>query len=120
IEQWKSRALVETNPKMALPALLSVARLGGKDAQGDLFQSLAKIQLSSLDEQRQLDKLRVIEVSVARSGKPGAEIVKTVIDELNPLYPAKSDALNRELGQILLALDAPDAVAKTVKLLATT
>ena len=119
-EQWKSRALSETDPKIALVALLSVARLGGPDAQPDLFKALAKIPFSSLDEQRQLDKLRVIEVSMSRNHTPSPEATKQIIDELDPLYPAKTLPLNRELGQILLALNAPDAVAKSMKLLTST
>jgi putative heme-binding domain-containing protein len=78
---------------------------------------LARIPISSLDEDRQLEKLRVIEVAVSRDGKPSAEAAKAIIGELDPLYPAKTEALNRELCQILLALNAPDAVAKTVTLL---
>jgi putative heme-binding domain-containing protein len=117
LEQWKSRAVAETNPKAALTALLSLARLGGKESQPDLFKALSKIAFSSLDEQGQLNKLRVIEVSIARNGKPAEEQIKQIIGELDPLYPAKTDPLNRELSQILLALEAPSAVAKTMKLL---
>jgi putative heme-binding domain-containing protein len=117
IEQWKSRALSESNPKAALLALLSVARLGGAGAQDDLYEALAKIPAASLDEQGKLEKLRIIEVAVARNGKPSAESVSKIIAELDPLYPAQSQPLNHELCQVLLALEAPDAVAKTVKLL---
>ena len=115
VEQWLSRALSESNPKAALVALLSVARLGGPTAQADLFKALAKIPAADLDEQGKLEKLRVIEVAVSRNGKPSPEATRQVIGELDPLYPATSESLNRELSQVLLALDAPDAVAKSVK-----
>ncbi|NIP95275.1 MAG: hypothetical protein GWO24_18245, partial [Akkermansiaceae bacterium] len=36
---------------------------------------------------------------------------------INPLYPAKTDALNRELVAMLVYLEAPDVVAKTVPLM---
>jgi putative heme-binding domain-containing protein len=118
VEQWKSRALAETNPEAALTALLSVARLGGTEAQGDLFKALAKFPLSQIkDEAQQLEKLRVIEVSLSRQGKPGADLSNLLIAELSPLYPAKSIPLNRELCQILLALDAPNAIDRTLRLL---
>jgi hypothetical protein len=111
VAEWKDKALAESDPKAALVALLSVARLGGSDAKADLFKALAKIPMASPDEEHQLDKLRVIEVAVSRDGKPSAEEAKTIIAELDPMYPAKTWSLNRELSQILLALDAPDAVA---------
>ncbi len=119
LNQWKERALAETNPTAALTILLSVARLGGTDGQGELVKALARFPFSQLkDEAQQLEKLRVIEVSISRQGKPAVELAAPIIAELSPLYPAKSIPLNRELCQILLALDAPDTIARTLKLLA--
>ncbi len=119
IEQWKARALSEMNPTAALTALLSVARLGGASSQGDLFKALARFPLAKLkDEAQQLEKLRVIEVAISRQGKPAVELAAPLIAELSPLYPAATISLNRELCQILLALDAPDTIARTLKLVA--
>lgn len=119
IASWKDRALSEKNPTAALTILLSVARLGGTEAQGDLIRALAKFPLSKIQSEAQkLEKLRVIEVALSRQGKPAAELAAPLIAELSPLYPANSIALNRELCQILLALEAPDTIARTLKLLA--
>lgn len=119
IASWKDRALAETNPEAAMTILLSIARLGGTEAQGDLFKSLAKFPLSSLKtEAQQLEKLRIIEVSIARQGKPATELAAPLIADLSPHYPAATAPLNRELCQILLALDAADTIARTLKLLA--
>lgn len=122
VAQWKEKALAESKPEAAMTALLAVARLGGKDAETDLFKSLAKFPISSLAPAQQLEKIRVIEVAISRDGKPSAEQAQQIIAELDPIFPAKGDAaqaqsLNRELCQVLLALGAPDATAKTVKLL---
>lgn len=118
VAEWKEKALTETNPKAALVALLALARLGGHDAEADLFKALAKIKMSDLDEEHQLEKLRVIEVAIARDGVPDA--ASQTVEELEPFFPARSFDLNRELSQIMLRLGAPDAVAKTVKLLDST
>lgn len=64
-----------------------------------------------------MNKLRVIEVSVARHGVPAGDIAKQVIDDAAPLYPAASQPVNRELCQVLIALNAPNAVEKTIALL---
>ena len=119
IEQWQGRALAETNPTAAMTALLSVARLGGASSQSDVFNALAKFPFASLkDDAQRMEKLRVIEVAISRQGKPAAELAAPLIAELSPLYPAASVPLNRELCQILLALDAPAAVPRTLQLLA--
>ena len=119
VEQWKSRAFAETNPSAALTALLAIARLGDAQCQADLFRALARFPLPQLKgEAQQLEKLRVIEVSLSRQGKPPPELAAALIAELNPLYPAKAFPLNRELCQILLALNAPETIARTLELVA--
>src|SRR5689334_18384055 len=73
--------------------------------------------MNTLNEEQQLLKLRVIELSFIRQGKPDADLIQLGISKLDPLYPSKSQAMNRELCQILLYLGAPDAIAKTLALL---
>ena len=104
VDRWTSR------PQASLTALLALARVGPAEAQAELFKALAR-------HPADLDKLRVIQVSIARHGKPADEAVRSLVAELSPLYPSKSAALNAELCQLLLALEAPDAVSKTVALL---
>ena len=118
LDQWRQKALDEREPTTALNALLALARVGPGNAQQDILLTLSKIQIPRNDEQRLLEKLRVIQVSIARQGKPQSDLAAQTAMELDPLYPAKTFALNRELCQVLLALDAPTAVAKTMKLLA--
>ena len=117
IDQWKAKALEEKNPRAALVALLALARYGTSQELPDLLAAANKFPFASLDETQQIDKLRLLQVAISRLGKPNAEGAAKIIAELNPVYPAKTVQLNTELCQILLALDAPDAVAKTVSLL---
>jgi putative heme-binding domain-containing protein len=118
VDQWKALALEQKQPQAAFTGLLALARLGGTELQADLFKALSRFPAGKLDEPLQLEKLRVIEVSIARHGKPSDETLKSLIAEWSPLYPSKSVALNSELCQVLLALEAPDAVTKTMELLA--
>jgi len=117
VEQWRSRALEETHPQAALTALLALARCGEKQTQRELLTALSRLPLSSLSSSQQFEKLRVMEVSISRQGIPAADQSAQLISELDPVYPGTSGALNRELCQVLLALGAHDAVAKTMALL---
>jgi len=117
VDQWKDKALAETRPQAAMDALLALARMSGSDSQKDLLAALGRFPLTMLIKDLQLQKLRVIEVSMSRQGKPSGALAESVISELDSLYPNESEFMNRELCQILLALDAPGAVAKTVALL---
>jgi putative heme-binding domain-containing protein len=114
---WQGRALAEKDTETGLTALLALGRCGGKETQRDLLLALKKFPLSGLSQEQELLKLRVIEVSFCRHGPPAADLAQLAIEKLDPLYPAASEEVNRELCQLLLYLQAPDAVAKTMALL---
>ena len=115
VAEWKDRALRESNPTTALTALLALARLGGPESQPALVAALARIPMAGLSEEDQVAKIRVVEVSASRNGVP--ERAEDLVKELDAVFPAKSIALNRELAQTLIALNAPDAVAKSARLM---
>ncbi len=117
VAEWKARALAETKPEGAFTALLALARLGGGESQADLLASLARFPAASLDKGQLLDKLRVLEVSISRQGTPSAALARPSVTELQAPYPAKDIEVNRELCQVLLALDPQGSVAKTLALL---
>ena len=64
-----------------------------------------------------LNKLGVIEVSIARHGVPTGETAKQLVADVDSIYPAGSESMNRELCQILISLNAPNAVARKISLL---
>jgi len=116
VKLWKSRALVETDPQAAVTALLALARCGDRETQNDLLYSLQRFPLALLSEDQLLEALRVLELSFARQGKPDGFLARQVVDELEPLYPANSEAVNRELVQLLVFLESPNVAAKTLAL----
>jgi putative heme-binding domain-containing protein len=119
LAQWKNRSLTETDPTRGLNALLALARVGDTNVQHDLLNSLLRFPIDSLSEQLKLLKLRVLQLSVLRQGRPNDKTRRALIDELGRYYPATSWPLNRELCRLLLDLDAPNAVGRTLDLLAS-
>jgi putative heme-binding domain-containing protein len=114
VNLWKARALAGKNPDAGLTALLALARCGGKEAQNDLLGAMKNFPLSSLTEEQKLAKLRVIGLSFIRQGRPSPEMAALAIEKLNAVYPAPTEALNRELSQLLIYLGAPDVISKTL------
>lgn len=114
---WTDRALAETDTQTGLTALLALARCGGKETQSGLLAALKKFPWSGLSQEQELLKLRILEVSFCRQGRPSGGPAQQAIATLDPLYPAGRQEVNRELCQLLLYLQAPDAVAKTMGLL---
>ena len=117
VVEWKDRALAETNANAGITALLALARCGGKETQDPLLHALAKFPIDSLSDSQKLEKLRVIELSFIRQGHPDAELTKLAIEKLDRQYPSKSEWMNRELCELLIYLQAPDVVEKTIALL---
>jgi putative heme-binding domain-containing protein len=117
VEGWQAKALAEKQPDAAFTALLALVRLGGADAQPAILKALAAFPSAKLSDDQLLEKLRVIEVSIARQGVPSGETAQLLLADVDPLYPAKTEFLNRELCQILLAVNAPNAVARSVALM---
>jgi putative heme-binding domain-containing protein len=115
---WKDRALAETNPQAGLEALLALARCGGKETQNDLLGALKKFPFDTLTEEQKLEKLRLLQLSFIRQGRPTPDMAALAVEKLNRLYPATSERMNRELVQLLIYLNAPDVIAKTLALLA--
>ena len=118
VATWQNRALSESDAQGGLTALLALARCGGKETQHDLLMALRKFPLQSLPENQQLEKLRVIQLSYTRQGRPDAELVNLTIEKLGAMFPSKSDRVNRELVQVLIYLEAPGVAAKTLELIA--
>ena len=118
VEQWQSKALAEKNPDAALTALLALARLGPKEVQPKLLTVLMLFPFDTLTDAQKLEKLRVVQVSIARQGVPAEALAQQVITQVDPLFPSNNESIDREACQILLALNAPNAVAKTVAKLA--
>lgn len=118
VATWQARALAEASTDGGLTALLALARVGGKSVQEDCLKALAKWPLPSLTERQQLDKLRVVQVSLARNGLPSPELAQMAVGKLGAIYPNASGLVNREVSQLLIALGAPDVVGKTLALMA--
>ena len=117
ISEWQQRALNETDPQILTQAAIALARHGKQDLKNSLFNALTRIDYAKLSSAQQLDLLRAFELIVSRMGKPEGAARSQAIAYLDAHYPANANDLNRMLSKILVHIDAPGAVEKTVSLL---
>jgi len=117
VNLWQDRALKEKKTEAALNALLALARCGNTNLESKLLDSLYS-HIGSVPEPQMLEFLRVTEVTFSRMGPPSQKTAQKVVKRLNRLYPAKTEPMNRELCQILIFLQAPNVVNKTLDLVA--
>jgi putative heme-binding domain-containing protein len=117
VAEWRDRAFAEKDPKGLINAMLAVARQGNANDVDNIVGRLLSLDFSSLSQGDQLTWLRTLEVAFARHGVPSASSRPTLTTKLDALYPAKSYELNAELAQLLVYLESPTAVSKTLKLM---
>lgn len=114
---WAGRALNEKNPRLAIEALIALARVGEKFYQPRLLNALERIDFAKQPAELRLPLLRAWELAFTRMGKPDAATCARLAAKLDPLFPHADPLVSRELVSLLIFLDSPTVVAKTVPLL---
>lgn len=118
VDQWKDLVLKEKDPETLIEGAVALARAGDASVKNLLLAALSGINYSALSESQQIDLLRAVELVLLRMGKPDAATQTTLGNYLNAQYPAKSNNVNRGLSKVLVYIGAPQAVEKTMALLA--
>jgi putative heme-binding domain-containing protein len=112
-EAWANRALEERDTQAGLTALLALARRGAPDQEGPLMSALGEISHDLTTEQK-FEAVRILQVAMARMGRPSDDLRDGIIEAVNPMFPSnsKNNLLDREVAQVLIYLDAPDIVER--------
>lgn len=116
-EQWINKFLAEKDPRIIIEASLGLARSDNPKLQSNILRKLNAISLESQAPQQQLNMLRAYELLFIRMGEPNAIDKKVTVKKLKSHFPNASIEMNRELGQLLLFLDAPGITEDLVALL---
>ncbi|MFY0256251.1 c-type cytochrome [Chitinophaga sp. 30R24] len=117
VSQWQNKVLQEKDPETLIQGSIALARQGKEDVKELLLPQLMTIHYTQLTPAQQIDLLRAFELILVRMGKPDAPLAAQVAAYLDPYYPGGSNDINRSLSKILVYLDAPKAVEKTMALL---
>ncbi|WP_080240356.1 c-type cytochrome [Spirosoma rigui] len=117
VAQWQDKVFTETDPQRLTQAAVALARQGTPAQKSQLLNALVKINYDKLPESQQFDLCRAFELVFLRMGMPEGADKEKVVAFLNPHYPAKTALMNRGLSRVLIALEAPGVVGKTLALM---
>jgi putative heme-binding domain-containing protein len=117
VAQWQDKVFAETDPQRLTQAAVALARQGTPAQKSQLLNALVKINYDKLPESQQFDLCRAFELVFLRMGMPEGADKEKVVAFLNPHYPAKTALMNRGLSRVLVALEAPGVVSKTLALM---
>jgi len=119
VSTWQDRVYTEPDPVRRLHAVIALARHGEGSHRDDAYRTLLSVDETMLTVEQQLDLMRAYSLVMIRLGPADGVIREEVIAVLNPRYPEKNSALNRERGRLLAALEAPGIVGRMLEELAT-
>jgi putative heme-binding domain-containing protein len=117
VARWREKALTESDPRTRIAALVALARCGDRADGPAVVESLTGVRWDKLDEDGRLDLVRAYTLAFLRLGDPEKKARAAAVAHLNQYFPTDSERLNRELCQLLVFLDAPDIVGRTLRLL---
>ena len=115
--EWQEKALEEEDIQTSLSALLALSRQGDAALKDNILGSLSTLTVSEMTDSQKLEALRVMGLTFIRMGGPDEETAREIAEAITPLYPASTDAMNRELVAMLVYLKADDVLAKTIPLM---
>lgn len=119
VASWREKALAETRPWATSTSLLALARASGnnKEMLIPILRALGSSNWTSLSEEQQLSTLRTASVALVRLGPLDDEARARAVEKLDPLFPAATFRLNKELCELLVKLGSRQVVPKAVALL---
>jgi putative heme-binding domain-containing protein len=119
VNEWQDKALKEKDPVILSNAMIALARRGNASVRDQALSALMKVNYKPLSQTQQLDFLRSFELLLSYMGMPEGTTKTAATAFLNQHYPATNNELNRQLSKLLLYMQDPVAVKKTMALMAT-
>ena len=133
VEQWRNRALTESDPNKRVVALLALCKVMGTDPKNSkareessrvdqallslIYKSLRQVDWSKLTHQGKLTLVRTYQIALIRFGKSNVRVSNAIIEHLDPHFPAPNFEQNWLLCETLAYLQAPNIATKGIKLL---
>ncbi len=117
VEQWAERAVLEADPQARITASVALARMGNERHQRGLLAGLLELDPAKLTVSQTLGLLRAYALTFIRMGRPDEKLQQQIIARLDPLLPADNADINTELVRVLVYLEAPHIVEKTMRLI---
>ncbi|MCM8529863.1 MAG: c-type cytochrome [Lentisphaeraceae bacterium] len=116
---FKDAFLKATNADSVLTLAVAMARCAPKTDSKVILNKLLSLKLNDLSTRQVNDLTRCYALTFARLGKTDPQTQQKIGDVFNQVYPHKDQTLNRELCRLLVYLEHPEVLPKTVKVMET-
>ena len=120
VAEWKDRALQEKDPVAASEALVGLIRQADSSLNPSVYAALLSINNNRFTEAQQINLLRAYELAILRLGMPDSQTAASIVAQFDRFYPSNKSNLDRSLSRVLIALEAPGVISKTLALMEAT
>jgi len=121
VASWREQVLSLSQPRAQIYGLLALARQGQADDLNRIVDRLLGLAHHELSEEDTLAALRTLQVALARLDRDRQalrpDLKQQLVDALQSAYPAESHSINAEVVQLLVYLESPLVVKKTLDLM---
>lgn len=118
LEAWKSRALNEANPKVAVTVLMALARSGAGGVKSRVVAKLNSFSLKTLTRRELRAAVYAYQLCLTKDADIPADQRQASLDRLAAIYPQPDFDTNRIIGEMLVSHEVPGVIAKTLDNLA--
>lgn len=101
LNEWKKKALTETDPTAALTAMLALARAPQGNSERAILRRLIFLPLAKLTTSQQRMALDTYRLCLEKEYEPTLAERTDISRQVAPLFPASSRSLNLKLTQVL-------------------
>ncbi len=115
--QWSNKFEPETDTEKIIQAGIALARTDNAAFTTTLVEKLSTLKWAGLSTQQRLNLIRGYNLIGIRSEIPTGANRTAILDQLANHFPSTNNAINRELSQLLLSLNAEGSTAQLVGLL---
>jgi putative heme-binding domain-containing protein len=118
-QTWKDKAYQEKDPVTATQALVGLIRQSKPEFKTAIYGALLAINHRSFSQAQLLDLFRAYELAMLRLGMPDDKISAQIIAQFDARFPANNMNLDRALSRLLIPLEAPKVIERTLKIMQT-
>ena len=118
VATWQTRVFMEKSVPALINVSIALARHGDASLQEKMIDQLTRLDWEQMDDVQRIDLLRTFGLIFSRMGVPSEKSRQQVLELLDLRYPQDNPRVNRELGQVLVYLNADEVIARTLELLA--
>lgn len=114
-KDWQDAAFAETDAWGTLQTMLALSRVGDESLKPRIVESLVKLDYPKLSRVQRMALVRTYGVLFSRHGEPAADQRTAIRKQVDEHFTRESAALNLELCQLLVYLDAPEIASRAVQ-----